>query len=379
MILLWIYTKFVPKDSKNCSHIAQHDGGPLIRSDELENAWPGLIEPWMGSGTVDATRVSAPEFADKTTLVFAGQADQLARALENGAALIIASEKLAPPPRLPQGTRLFKSPHVTLAMAMILPRFDRKLERFRQEPPIHPQASLHPTAKIGRDVIVGPFTSIGAEAVIGDQAVIGPNCTIERGAKIGARTLIHGHVFFGADCEIGTDGEIHPNTTIGSDGFGFTRDKSGHAQKLPQLGRVVIGDRVEIGANCAIDRAAFNVTTIRSGAKLDNLIHIGHNNDIGEDALIAAGFLIAGSSKIGKRFMVGGGSVVTDHVTLTDDVLLGGRSTVTNDVKEPGAYAGYPLQPLKENMKTLASSVHVVKMRKQISRILKHLGLEEEK
>lgn len=350
----------------------------MIRSEELESAWPGLIESWMGSGSAQATRVSPPELADPTTIVFAGQADQLTTALEKKAALIVASGKLTPPAQLPSGTRLFKSPNVGLAMAAILPRFDRKRDRFTQDPKIHPQSSVHGSAKLGRDVIVGPFAVIGANTTIGDEAIIGAGTVIERGARVGARTLLHPRVFVGADCEIGSDGEIHPNTTIGSDGFGFTRDKDGRALKLPQLGRVVLGDRVEIGANCAIDRAAFTTTTIRSGTKLDNLCHIGHNTDIGEDSLIAAGFMIAGSSKLGKRFMVGGGSVVTDHVTVADDVMLGGRSTITNDVEKPGAYAGYPLLPMKEQMKVLASSVHIVKMRKQLSKILKHLGLEEE-
>lgn len=353
-------------------------GVALIRSEELESAWPGLIEPWMGSGHVQAAKVSPPESADPSTLVFAGLPEQLATALDRKAGLIVASGKLTPPTELPAGTRLYRSPNVPLAMAAILPRFDRKRERFVQSPAIHPQSSVHPNAKLGRDVTVGPFAVVGDGAIIGDGAIVGAGSVVERGAKVGARTLLHPRVFLGAGCEIGADGEIHPGTTIGSDGFGFARDKDGRAHKLPQLGRVVIGDRVEIGANCAIDRAAFAVTRIGDGVKFDNLIHIAHNCEIGDDSLVAAGFMIAGSTKIGKRFMTGGNSVVADHVTIADDVVLAGRSTVTNDVPAAGAYGGYPLLPMKEYLRNLAGTAHVAKLRKQVSRLFKHLGLEED-
>lgn len=378
MILTRTYTKFRGKDSKNCSHIAQHDGGAVIRAEELENQWPGLVEPWLGTGSVTAQRASSPENAGPDALVFAGQPEQLATALAKGAGLIVASGKLTPPAALPAGTRLFRSGNVGLAMAAILPRFDRKKDRFRQTPARHPSAVIHPAAEIADDVIVGPGAVIGYGVTIGAGALIGANTTVEAHAKIGARTILHPQVHFGAGCEIGEDGEIHPHTTIGSDGFGYARDKDGRLQKLPQLGVVILGDRVEIGAGCAIDRAAFDVTRIRSGTKLDNLVHIAHNCDIGEDGAIAAGFMIAGSSKLGKRFMTGGNSVVTDHVTVHDDVTLAGRSSVTNDVTAPGVYGGHPLVPVKEHLKILASSVHVPKLRKQMAKVLKHLGLQED-
>jgi UDP-3-O-[3-hydroxymyristoyl] glucosamine N-acyltransferase len=200
---------------------------------------------------------------------------------------------------------------------------------------------------------------------------------IENGARIGAGTMLHPHVFVGAGCEIGLNCEVHPHTTIGSDGFGYAVGASRRPQKLSHLGNVCIGDEVEIGGNCSIDRATLTSTYIRSGTKLDNICHIAHNCDLGEDGFYTAGFMMAGSTTIGRRFMTGGNSVVSAHLTLADDVSLSGRSTVTNDVPEPGHYGGYPLQPLKDALRTIASVGQITEMRRNLNRVLKHLQLPD--
>jgi UDP-3-O-[3-hydroxymyristoyl] glucosamine N-acyltransferase len=138
---------------------------------------------------------------------------------------------------------------------------------------------------------------------------------------------------------------------------------------------VKIGDKVEIGSNCAVDRATLTSTYIRSGTKLDNICHIAHNCDLGENGFYAAGFMMGGSTKIGRQFVTGGCTVVTAHVTLADNVVLAGRSTVTNDVLEAGQYGGYPLQPLKEAMKTSINIGQLNEFRKKLNRVMKHLHL----
>jgi UDP-3-O-[3-hydroxymyristoyl] glucosamine N-acyltransferase len=143
------------------------------------------------------------------------------------------------------------------------------------------------------------------------------------------------------------------------------------------LGNVCIGDGVEIGSNCAIDRATLTSTYIRSGAKLDNICHIAHNCDLGENGFYTAGFMMAGSTKIGRNFRTGGNSVVTAHLTLADDVVLAGRSTVTNDITQGGHYGGYPLQPLQEALKTLVNVGRLNKLRKELNKVLKHLKLAD--
>jgi UDP-3-O-[3-hydroxymyristoyl] glucosamine N-acyltransferase len=318
-----------------------------------------------------------PGEAGTRSLVYATDAAQLAAAAETHAAIVIVERGIAALVAS-YGDALgccFSVKSVPLGMATLLPYFDRKSERFLQWGERHPTALVHPTASLGADVRLGPFCVIGARSVLGDGCIVGAQVVIENDVRIGARTLLHPLVFVGACCELGEDCEIHPHTSIGSDGFGYAPDAARRARKIPHLGNVVIGDRVEIGANCAIDRAKLASTHIRTGAKLDNLCHIAHNCDLGEDGLYTAGFMMAGSTTIGKRFMTGGNSVVTSHLTLADDVVLAGRSTVTNDIAEGGAYGGYPLQPLKLALKTLVSLGQLDEMRRNLQRVMKHLGL----
>jgi UDP-3-O-[3-hydroxymyristoyl] glucosamine N-acyltransferase len=262
-------------------------------------------------------------------------------------------------------------------MSVLLKHLDRKRERFAQWGERHPTAVVHPSATLGSDVILGPYCVIGAGASIGDGCCIGSHVVVENGASIGAGTILHPHVFVGAGCELGRDCEVHPHTTIGSDGFGYAVGASRRPQKLPHLGNVRIGDEVEIGGNCSIDRATLTSTYIRSGTKLDNICHIAHNCDLGEDGFYTAGFMMAGSTTIGRRFMTGGNSVVSAHLTLADDVALAGRSTVTSDVPESGHYGGYPLQPLKEAMRTIAALGQISDIRKNVNRMMRHLKLQD--
>lgn len=354
----------------------------MIDRQELESLLAGASAPQLekiqGPDSFQAARVDRPEDAGPASLVFASTPEQLRFALQNAPALLILQAKLEVPAGAAPHTAIFRTPSIGLAMAALLPAFDTKSARFQQETTRHPSAVVHPRARVHASAVLGPGVVIGEDAQLEEGVIIGANSVIERGARIGARSLLHPLVFVGAECEIGTDCEIHPHTTIGSDGFGFAQDKAFKHHKLPQLGRVVIGDRVEIGANCAIDRAAFTETRIGSGTKLDNLCHVAHNCEVGEDSVIAAGFFMAGSSKIGKRFMVGGTSALADHVNVGDDVILAGRSVIVNDLPNKGAYGGYPVQPMKDYLKTLSSLPHVVRLRKDVSRIMKHLGLSED-
>ena len=260
-----------------------------------------------------------------------------------------------------------------MGMAVLLKYFDQKSMRFTQWGQRHPTAVVHADAQIGERVFLGPYCVIGAHAVIGDRCMIGAHAVIENHAQLGAGCVIHPHVFVGSACEIGRDCEIHPHTSIGSDGFGYAVEADGTPRKISHLGNVKIGDGVEIGSNCAIDRATLTSTYVRSGTKLDNICHIAHNCDLGENGFYTAGFMMGGSTKIGRQFVTGGCSVVTSHVTLGDNVVLAGRSAVTNDVPDAGPYGGYPLQPLKEAMKTAVSIGHLNEIRRNLKRVMKHL------
>ena len=331
------------------------------------------------SGNLGATAAQCrrPEESCPASLVYVSGSKQLELAAEAHAAIIIVHRSLtaevaAMSDRL---NCVFSVGAISMGMARLMTYFDRKRERFSQWGERHVTAVVHPTAVIGENVLLGPYCVIGAGAVIGDRCCIGAHVVVENDVAVGADTMLHPHVFIGAGCIVGTRCEIHPHTSIGSDGFGYAVGAGGRSTKIPHLGIVTIGDRVEIGSNCAIDRATITSTHIRSGTKLDNICHIAHNCDLGEDGFYTAGFMMAGSTTIGKRFMTGGNSVVGTHLTLADDVNLAGRSTVTNDVKEGGQYGGYPLQPIKDALKTIVSVGQLNDIRKNLNKVMKHLGI----
>jgi UDP-3-O-[3-hydroxymyristoyl] glucosamine N-acyltransferase len=329
------------------------------------------------SETAQAVRATEPQTATPESLCFVSTPDQLEMALKGQASILIASDKLSVPiDSLQAHQALFTTAAMSAAMALILPLFDKKEARF--SPGIHPTAVVDPTAKLGQDVRIGPFVVVGAQVQIGDQCFIGSHTVVEVGATIGARTILHPHVVIGAHCQIGKFCEIHPHATIGSDGFGFVQGHDQRRHKIPQLGIVVIEDFVEMGSNCTVDRATLGETRIGEGSKFDNLCHIGHNNRIGKHNVFAAGFMIAGSSEIGDNCTVGGATVITDHVKIGNNVMLGGLSGVTKDITEAGAYTGYPLEPIKEGLKTIASLPQIKILRKQMAQVRKHLGLKEE-
>jgi UDP-3-O-[3-hydroxymyristoyl] glucosamine N-acyltransferase len=335
------------------------------------------------NGNLDrqACQCVIPEEAGCGSLVYVSNLEQLGEALQRQPAIMILSSQMAASySALPAAdTCCFSVRDIPMGMAVLLKYFDRKADRFSQWGERHPTAVVHSEATIGAGVFLGPYCVIGAHAVIGDRCMIGAHTVVENHAHVGERSVIHPHVFVGSACEIGNDCEIHPHTSIGSDGFGYAVDSDGTARKIPHLGNVKIGDGVEIGSNCAIDRATLTSTYVRSGTKLDNICHIAHNCDLGENGLYTAGFMMGGSTKIGRQFVTGGCSVVTSHVTLADNVVLSGRSAVTNDVPDPGPYGGYPLQPLKEAMKTAVSIGHLNEIRRNLNRVMKHLHLIEDR
>lgn len=329
-----------------------------------------------GSLSAVATKVLPPEICDAESLVFVSKPDQLAKALSIKAPIIVAHKSLP----LPQDAHcaLFQAGSIQLGMAAILPLFDGKMNRFNQETKIHPTAIIHPTAHLGKNVGVGPYTVIGEHTKIGDGCTIGAHTVIESFAEIGDHTLLHPQVFVGAHCTLGSHCEIHPHTTIGSDGFAFAMTKEGTHKKIPQIGRVIIGNNVELGANCAIDRAALTETRIGHGTKMDNFCHVAHNVVIGNNCVMAAGFKVAGSTTIGNNCMFGGETAVSDHITVCDRVIIAGRGAVTFSITEPGQYGGHPIEPLKDSLRTLTNKTHITKMRKDLARVLKHLGLNAE-
>jgi UDP-3-O-[3-hydroxymyristoyl] glucosamine N-acyltransferase len=351
----------------------------MLTARTIESQHSDVFTFLQGNLESSANQCHIPEEAACDSLVYISDATQLAEARLHKPAILIVPANMAECVRASAdcASCCFSVQSISMGMAVLLKYFDRKCYRFTQWGERHPTAVVHADAEIGERVYLGPYCVIGAHARIGDGCLIGAHAVIENDARIGAGTMIHPHVFVGAACEVGNDCEIHPHTSIGSDGFGYAVGADGKPRKISHLGNVKIGDGVEIGSNCAIDRATLTSTHIRSGTKLDNICHIAHNCDLGENGFFTAGFMMGGSTKIGRQFVAGGCSVVTAHITLGDNVVLAGRSSVTNDVPDAGAYGGYPLQPLKEALRTAVSLSHLNEIRRNLKRVMKHLHLAE--
>ncbi len=207
---------------------------------------------------------------------------------------------------------------------------------------IDPAAVVDLTAKSGESTFIGARSVIGAKVKIGDRVRIHPNVTIYEGVEIGDDTEIHSGVAIRAGSIIGSRVIIHNNAVVGSDGFGFAKDEQKHWLKIPQVGRVVIEDDVEIGANTTIDRASTGETRIKRGAKLDNLVQVGHSCVVGEDALLCAQVGLAGSSRVGDRVILTGQVGIGGHITVGNDAILYPQSGVPNDVAPGEILVGTP-------------------------------------
>ena len=213
---------------------------------------------------------------------------------------------------------------------------------FEKKP--QPQEGIHASTVIGQNCQIDPSASIGPHCTIGDGVnigagvVIGPNCSIAAGSEIDNDTHLDARVTLYHDVKLGKRVIIASGVVIGSDGFGLAKHK-GVWQKIPQLGRVIIEDDVEIGANCTIDRGAIEDTVIEKGAKLDNLVQIGHNVRVGEYTAIAGCVGIAGSSIIGKNCLIGGQAGIAGHISIADNVMITGGSAITKSIREPGIYS----------------------------------------
>jgi UDP-3-O-[3-hydroxymyristoyl] glucosamine N-acyltransferase len=255
--------------------------------------------------------------------------------------------------------------------------FARVAQLFAQQnaipatPGIHPTACVDPTAQVAADACIGPHVVIEADAVVGERAVIDAGCFVGRGAKIGGETHFFARVVFHAGCEIGQRGIVHSGAVIGADGFGFAQENKEWV-KIPQTGRVLIGDDVEIGANTCIDRGALADTVIEDGVKLDNQIQIGHNCRIGAHTAMAGCVGVAGSANIGKYCTFGGASMVRGHLTIVDNVHISASSMVSRSIMEPGQYTGiYPLAKNAEWEKSAAIVRNLAAMREKIRQLEK--------
>lgn len=238
---------------------------------------------------------------------------------------------------------------------------------------IDPLAFISPTAKIGENVYIGAFAYIGDNTVIGNGTSIHPHTTIGDNVKIGEQCLIYPNVVIYEGCKLANNITIHSGSVIGADGFGFAPNTEGYA-KIPQIGIVTIEDNVEIGANTCIDRSTMGSTIIRKGVKLDNLIQVAHNVEIGENTVMSAQVGIAGSTKIGSWCMFGGQVGLAGHITIGDKTFLGAQSGVPGNIKGNETLIGTPPMEPKAYFKSQAIFRKLPELYKQINELQKQVN-----
>lgn len=312
----------------------------------------------VGDPRVSVMRLSSIASADASCLVFADSAASLEKALSSNAAAVIAGE-FAGSTINSKPLVLCKQPKLAFSQAAVI--FNRE----NGATGIDSSAKVDPSAKIGRDVAVGAHSVIAETVSIGDCSHVGANCVIEAGVVIGQACTIGHNVTIHSGCTLGDRIVVQSGAVLGSAGFGYVRDETtGSYYQFPQIGTLLIEDDVDIGANCTVDRGALDATVIRQGTKLDNLVHVGHNVEIGSNVVIAAQTGVSGSSKIGSGAIVGGQVGIADHVTIEEGVILGAQSGIPTKKVVRGrgvVFWGTPARPIREYLKELAVLARLTK------------------
>lgn len=272
-------------------------------------------------------------------------------------------------PEKPVKATLIRTQNSYLAVAKLMEFYQQMRSK---KSGISDRAYISPSAKIGKNVYIAEFVSVGDNAVIGDNVQLYPQVCIGDNAHVGDDTTLHSGVKVYLDCKIGKNCVIHAGSVIGADGFGFAKDESGEYIKVPQIGNVVIEDNVEIGANTCIDRATMGSTFIRKNVKLDNLIQVAHNVEIGEGSAFASQVGVSGSAKIGKRCILAGQVGVAGHITIGDDVIVGAQSGVTHNIDEKKVVLGSPAIPVMEEKKLIIYRKKLPQLFKQVNDLEKN-------
>ncbi len=328
---------------------------------------PAELAEWVGGELHDAegaperiTGLATLDDASSTELAFAGQEKHFKAAASCGAGLLV----------VPAGSGLER--RARIEVAEVWPAVAEILRRLYPDPV--PQAGVHQTAvlgegvKLGTEVSIGPYCVVGGGVEIGDGAILGPHCSIAPGCRIGEASRLHSFVAFQGIVEISRCVTLHSGVVLGADGFRFVPGREG-ALKIPQVGRVVLEDEVEIGANTTIDRAFLHETRIGYGSKIDNLVQIGHNCAIGRHVIIAGCCAIAGSVTIEDGCLIGGHSSFAESVTVGAGSVIAGRTAVTKSLPAKSVVAGYPVMPVREFHKSQAQFRRLPEIAKRLSKL----------
>lgn len=267
----------------------------------------------------------------------------------------------------PVSATLIRVPDAYTAFATLLGTYQKMMQQ--QMTGIEEPSYISKSASYGQQVFIGAFAYVGDHVKLGNGTKIYPNVYLGNNVKVGDNSIIHAGVKIYHDCVIGNNVIIHAGTVIGSDGFGFAPQADGSFQKVPQIGNVMIEDNVEIGANTTIDRATIGSTVIRAGAKLDNLIQIAHNVDIGNSTVVAAQAGISGSTKVGKGVMIGGQVGIVGHINIGDGAKINAQSGVSKSIEAGKAVTGSPAHDYTSALRSQAISRKLPELEKRIKEL----------
>jgi UDP-3-O-[3-hydroxymyristoyl] glucosamine N-acyltransferase len=304
----------------------------------------------IGDANVTVTQAGKIEFGKKGDICFLGNSKYEPFAYTTEASVLLVDKNFVPKQTI-QPT-LIRVADVYASVALLLEKFGEKKETLISD--ISSRSSIHPSAKIGERAIIGDFTVVEDNVFIGNDCTLHPQVYIGKNCSIGNHVTLHAGVKIYAGSILGNNIEIHANAVIGSDGFGFAPQPDGSYKKINHIGNVVIEDNVEIGANTTIDRGSIGATLIRKGVKLDNLIQIAHNVDIGEHTVIAAQTGVAGSTKIGKFNRIGGQVGIVGHIIIGDHVQIQAQSGVASNVPDNSKLYGSPAIEYRNYLKSYA-------------------------
>ena len=329
-----------------------------------------LKAAWEGDGEREITGVAPLEAASSTDLAFVGNRKAAAAAGDSLAACLLVMSDF------PKGRTLIRVRDPRAAFAAII-------RMLYPAPPvvpgIHPTAVVSPQAHVPDSASVAPHAVVGAGAWIGDRSRIGSGCVIGDGVRIGSDCLLHANVAIYSNVTVGDRAVLHSGCVLGADGFGFVR-AGDHYEKFPQIGRVVVGNDVEIGANSCIDRAALGTTEIGDGSKLDNMVHIGHNCRIGRHVVIAAQTGLSGGVVVEDYAVIGGQVGIGDKARIESEAVLGsGCGILTSKIIRKGQVVwGTPARPLKEHLQQLANLARLPELRERVQELEQRISRERD-
>ena len=333
-----------------------------LSASDVANIVGGVVD---GDKKSTITKLSKIENGDTNSLSFLGNPKYNEYLYSSNASIIIVEKNLEAKKKVNATLIRVEDPHI--AFSKLLEYFDNQKDKaigFAKSAEINKESS------IGNDTYIGPFSVIESGVNFGEKTRIGSSVYIGKNVAIGKNSKIYSNVSIYENSVLGDNCIIHSGTVVGSDGFGFNKDSHGNNLKVIHSGNVHIGDNVEIGSNCTIDRATLGSTTIMNGVKIDNLVHVGHNVQIGKGCLITAQVGIAGSTKLGDNSQMGGQAGVVPHVEIGPNSIIAAKSGVTKSLIGNQMYGGYPARPIRDQHKRDAVHREVSLLKKKVKQLI---------